>query len=96
MNKESIQEFFETFRQNILEDGGDYMIVSVREDYVRLKIKGKRNRHRSRDNLYSLLKLALKQRFPGNKIVFEMEPWVVKDQGGILEKLLTFLGLQRK
>ncbi len=91
MTKEAITEFFTEFRENILEDGGDYLIVSAGEDYIRLKIKGKRNKARSRDNLYALLQIALNQRFPGHRIRFEMEPWKVKEEGSFLARVKDFL-----
>ena len=90
MTKEAITEFFDEFRETILEDGGDYLIVSAGEDYVRLKIKGKRNKARSRDNLYALLNIALNQRFPGHHIRFEMEPWKVKDEKSFLIQVKEF------
>lgn len=67
MNKENLIQYLEEFRKIIVTDGGDYEILAVKDNYVKLKIKGKKNKKRSRDNLYALLKYNLKKKFPKEK-----------------------------
>lgn len=92
MDKDSIQDFLEEFRPLIGEDGGDYVILEVREDYVKLKIKGARNRDRSRDNLRAVIDLALKKQFPEGRILVEMVPWKPEGKPTAMEKLKDFFG----
>jgi Fe-S cluster biogenesis protein NfuA len=91
MNKESIIQYLEEFRKIIVTDGGDYEILSAEENYVKLKIKGKKNKKRSRDNLYALIKYTLKKKFPKEKIIVEYEHWIVPDNDTMLSKVKRFL-----
>lgn len=87
MDKESLIQFLEEFRRIIVTDGGDYEILELEENYAKLKIKGKRNKKRSRDNLYSLIKYTLKKKFPNEKITLDYEPWIVADEDTMLSKV---------
>ncbi|KAF0091211.1 MAG: hypothetical protein FD141_1000 [Fusobacteria bacterium] len=80
MDKENLIKFLEEFRKIIVTDGGDYEILELKENYAKLKIKGKRNKKRSRDNLYSLIQYTLKKKFPNEKITLDYEPWIVPDE----------------
>lgn len=87
MQKESLIQFLEEFRRIIVTDGGDYEILELDENYVKLKIKGKNNKKRSRDNLYSLIKYTLKKKFPNEKITLDYEHWIVADDDTMLSKM---------
>lgn len=93
MNKENLIQYLEEFRKIIVTDGGDYEILAVEDNYVKLKIKGKKNKKRSRDNLYALLKYNLKKKFPKEKIIIEYEHWIVPDNSSLLTKVKKFLHL---
>lgn len=94
MNKENLIQFLEEFRRIIVTDGGDYEILEVEENYVRLKIKGKKNKKRSRENLYELIKFTMKKKFPKEKIKFEFEHWIVPDEDTILIKVKKWLKIK--
>lgn len=92
MDKENLIKFLEEFRKIIVTDGGDYEILELKENYAKLKIKGKKNKKRSRDNLYSLIKFTLKKKFPNEKITLDYEPWIVPDEDDtILSKVKKWL-----
>ena len=90
MKKEEIEKFLSEFKVLINKDGGDFEILELDDNYLKLKIRGKRNRHRSRDGLYALINVALKNRFPGEKYKFEMEHWKVDDENDIWYKFKKF------
>jgi hypothetical protein len=94
MDKESLIQFLEEFRRIIVTDGGDYEILDIKENYAKLKIKGKKNKKRSRDNLYSLLKFTLKKKFPNEKITLDYEPWIVPDEDTMLLKVKKWLKIK--
>ncbi len=77
MEKQKIIDLLEDFKKMIVTDGGDYEILEIEDDYIKLKIKGRKNSKRSRENLFSLIKYTVKKKFPNEKIKFEFEHWIV-------------------
>lgn len=94
MDKQALKEFLEEFRLKILEDGGDYVVLSCEEGYARLKIKGAKNRDRSRDNLLAAIRFGVKQRFPDDEVLLEMEPWKVRETAGWKGRIKDLLGIR--
>ena len=90
MTREDLVTFLEEFRPMINEDGGDYIILKAEENYARLKIKGARNKDRSRNNLFAVISLALKKKFPDHPVILEMEAWIPAKKNTPLEKLKDF------
>lgn len=78
----SIEEYLVTFRKSIREDGGDYEIIAVDHPTIELKIRGKKNKPRSRENLKVLIEYALKKKYPEDSWKVEMTEWIVPDPDG--------------
>lgn len=95
MKKNEIKEFLDEFREVVVRDGGDYQILEIEDNYIKLKIKGKRNRVRSRNNLYALINIGLKNRFPKEKYEFLMEPWKVDDENDTWYKFKKFFRMTK-
>lgn len=90
MDKDALVSFLEEFRRIVVTDGGDFEILEVNDDYLKLKIKGKKNKKRSRENLFALIKYMLQKKFPGEKIKMEFEHWEVPDEDTLLNKIKKF------
>lgn len=90
MKKEDIEKFLSEFKEIVKGDGGDFEVIQVEDNYLKLKIKGSRNRARSRDNLYALINIGLQNRFKGEKYIFETEDWKVDDKNDIWYKFKKF------
>lgn len=87
MDKQGIVDFLEEFKKIIITDGGDYEILEIKDNYIKLKIKGKKNNNRSRKNLLELIKYTVGKKFPKEKIIFEIEHWIVPDNNSFINKL---------
>lgn len=86
MKKQEIEEFLTEFREIVNKDGGDYEVLEVDDNYLKLKIRGRRNRERSRNNLSALINIGLQNRFKGEEYTFEIEDWKVDDKNDIWYK----------
>lgn len=93
MEKKELEDFLTEFREIIRKDGGDFQILEVKDNYLKLKIKGRKNRARSRNNLYAVINIALKNKFKGEKYIFDMEHWKVDDENDYLYKIKKFFKL---
>ncbi|MDD2371354.1 MAG: hypothetical protein PHQ32_05060 [Firmicutes bacterium] len=87
MEKEKIIDLLEDFKKIIVTDGGDYEILEISDNYIKLKIKGRKNSKRSRENLFSLIKYTVHKKYPKEKIKFEIEHWIVPTEHPIVIKL---------
>lgn len=78
---QEISDYLLEFREVIREDGGDFIIKSIDGSVMRLKIRGRRNKGYSRQNLKDLIEYAVNKKFGDkeNKYRVEMEEWIVKD-----------------
>ncbi|MCI0502792.1 MAG: NifU family protein [Fusobacteria bacterium] len=95
MEKNELEDFLTEFREIIRKDGGDFQILEVKDNYLKLKIKGRKNRVRSRNNLYAVINIALKNKFKGEKYIFDMENWKVDDENDYLYKIKKFFKLTK-
>lgn len=96
MDKEVLRNQLEDFRKIILTDGGDFEIMELQENYLKLKIKGKKNKKRSRENLYALIKYTLQKKFPDENITLEFEHWEVPDEENWLDNIKKFFKIGSK
>ena len=96
MDKEVLRNQLEDFRKIIVTDGGDFEIMELQENYLKLKIKGKKNKKRSRENLHALIKYTLQKKFPDEKITLEFEHWEVPDEESWLDNIKKFFKIGSK
>ena len=90
----SVEAYLIKFRNFIRENGGDYEIILVEHPNVHLKIRGKKNKPRSRENLKVLVEYALKKKYPEDKWSVEMTEWIVPDPDGRIKT--TFKNVNNK
>lgn len=94
MNKDELVSFLEDFKKIVATDGGDYEILEAEDNYIKLKIKGKKNRKTSSGNLYALIKFTLQKKFPTEKIKTEYEHWDIPQENQILKKIKKWLNIK--
>lgn len=94
MDKESIKSCLDDLKKNVISDGGDYEILELEDNYVKLKIKGKKNNKRSSDNLYALIKFTMHKKFPKEKIRVEMEHWKMPSKNPVIIKLKNWFNIE--
>ncbi len=94
MDKQKILDYLEGFKKIIITDGGDFEVLEIQDNYIKLKIKGRKNSKKSRGNLFSLIKFIVRKKFPNEKIKFEIEHWIVPTEHPMITKLKKWFNIK--
>lgn len=97
MSNQEIETYLLEFREPIREDGGDFTIIKIEDNFITLKIRGKKNKEKFRKGLQDLIQYAVNKQFSPKERVYRVIKidWIVNDEEvGIINKIKRMIGVK--